>query len=77
MEHRIKFSITEARIDAKIHVLTSNKKEPMEILMHKSKRADLVFTGLKQGSDNYEKRAKVIDSIVSELKVVLTGSPCL
>ena len=71
MERQIKYSINEARIDANIHVLTNEKKDVLEMLLDKSKHADLVFSGLARGSDNYEARVKVIDAIMSELKAVV------
>jgi amino acid transporter len=71
MEEHIKYSINEARIEAKISVFTNDKTAPLEMLMNKSKGADLVFTGLARGSDNYEARVKVIDTIITELKAVV------
>lgn len=71
MERHIKYSIVEARIDANIHVLSNNKSETLEILMNKSKDADLVFTGLARGNDHYEARAKIIDTVITGLKAVV------
>jgi len=71
MEHHIKYSINEARIAANIHVLTKDKNEPLEILINKSKKADLVFTGLARRNDNFEARVKLIDTIVIKLKAVV------
>ena len=71
MEHHIKYSINEARIDANIHVLVKDKNEPLETLINKSKKADLVFTGLARRSDNFEARVELIDTIVTELKAVV------
>ncbi|MFL1012814.1 APC family permease [Flavisericum labens] len=71
MEHYIRYNINEARIDANIHVLANDKEAPLEILIKKSKRADLVFTGLARGNDNYEARAKIIDTVVTKLKAVV------
>lgn len=71
MERHIKYSINEARIDANIHVFTKDKKETLETLIHKSKKADLVFTGLARNSDNFEARVQLIDTIVAELKAVV------
>ena len=71
MERQIKFSIKEARIDAAIHVLLYKEKEVLDMLLNKSKDADLVFSGLARGDKNYDLRVDVIDKIVSKLKAVV------
>ena len=71
MERLIKYSINEARIDANIHVLTDKKSNVLDLLLNKSKHADLVFSGLARGSDHYEARVQVIDAIISKLKAVV------
>jgi hypothetical protein len=71
MERHIEFSIKEARIDAKINVFTKIDKSELNMLLEKSKHADLVFLGLARESENFEKRIKVIDTIVAELKAVV------
>ncbi len=71
MQRHIKFSIHEARIDAKIHVSTTGFDKPLETLIGKSKNADLVFTGLARQKTNYETRVEIIDTLVSELKSVV------
>lgn len=71
MEHHIKYSINEARIDANILVLTKDRHTPLETLINKSKKADLVFTGLARNSDNFKERVQLIDTIVTQLKAVV------
>lgn len=73
LERHIEFSIKEARIDAKITVIMANPKDKViDILLAKSKSADLVFSGLARGVDHLEERVKTIDTIISQLdRVVL------
>ncbi len=71
MERHIRYSINEARIDAVIHVQVNKKEDVLNILIKKSKGADLVFSGLARGSENYKKRVETIDQIVESLRAVV------
>jgi amino acid transporter len=71
MEQHIKFSINESRINANIYVFCNNEVAPLELLINKSKGADLVFTGLARGNDNYDSRAKIIDTIAAKVNAVV------
>ena len=71
METYIRFSIREARIDAEIHVLVKNNKDVVDLLLEKSRKADLVFSGLARGNGNIEKRVQILERIASGLKMVV------
>ena len=71
MEQYIQFSIREARIDAEIHVLVKKSKNVVELLLEKSSKADLVFTGLARGNDNNDKRVQILERVANSLKMVV------
>ncbi len=71
MERHIHYSIKEARIHATIEVITHDPKNVLELLLKKSKGADLVFSGLARGGENYKERVKIIDHIVTTLGAVV------
>ena len=71
MERLIQFSINEARIDAKIHVLIKDSEDIAGTLIRNSQAADIVFCGLARGNGTFEKRTEIIERIVNSLKVVV------
>jgi hypothetical protein len=71
MEQHIKFSIREARIDAEIHVLVNNDEDVVELLIDKSSKADLVFSGLARGNEHIKQRVEVLERIAEKLKMVV------
>ena len=71
MERHIRYSIKEARIDAHIDVMVNDKDVVLDILLEKSKQADLVFSGLARGDGFYDARVKVIDKVIGHLKAVV------
>ncbi|OUR91916.1 hypothetical protein A9Q87_08935 [Flavobacteriales bacterium 34_180_T64] len=71
MEQYIQFSIREARIDAEIHVLVKKGKNVVDLLLEKSSKADLVFSGLARGNDNIDKRVKILERVANSLKMVV------
>ena len=71
MEQDIKFAISEARIDAEIHVLVKKGKDVVGLLLEKSSKADLVFSGLARGNDHIEERVEIIERIANSLKMVV------
>ena len=71
MEQDIKFAISEARIDAEIHVLVKKGKDVVGLLLEKSSKADLVFLGLARGNDHIEERVQIIERIANNLKMVV------
>jgi hypothetical protein len=71
MERHIGYSLKEARIDASIHVLLATEKDVLSTLLSKSKKADLVFSGLARENNNFEVHVSAIDVIAAELKAVV------
>jgi amino acid transporter len=70
MQRFIQYSIKEARIDASIHVLKTEKREDvLDILLKKSKAADIV--GLARSKTNFKLRAQFIDSVKANLRAVV------
>ncbi|RIA09699.1 amino acid transporter [Flavobacteriaceae bacterium MAR_2010_72] len=70
MQVHIKTSIIEARIDAEIHVLLKEDHEILELLLQKSSKADLVFSGLARGTEHIEQRVQTLEYIAKHLKAV-------
>ncbi|WP_345190300.1 hypothetical protein [Algibacter agarivorans] len=71
LERLIRYSISEARIDAEIHVLIKDSDDIVGVLIKKSKTADIVFCGLARGNGTFEKRTEIIERIVNSLNVVV------
>ncbi|WP_347925939.1 hypothetical protein [Pontimicrobium sp. SW4] len=71
MDQYIQFSTREARIDAEIHVLIKNNEDIVALLIEKSSKADLVFSGLARGNNNLDKRIEVLEHIASKLRSVI------
>ncbi len=68
LENHIRFSIREARIEAKVIVIVAAPKEnALDILLAKSMYVDLVFLGLAWGTNQIEQRVIFIDKILSKL----------
>lgn len=66
----INYSIKEARIEAKVDVFVKNDNDILGQLITRSKKSDLVFSGLARHKDHLPDRIKTIDHIVKELKAV-------
>jgi amino acid transporter len=71
LEHYIQISIKEARIDAIIHVLLRNNQDVVALLLKKSSKADLVFSGLARGQNDIEQRVQILERIAQSLKAVV------
>ena len=71
LERHIRYSINEARIDAKIHVLIKTQEDVVDILIKKSMNADIVFCGLARGNDTSGTRIQTMERIVNSLNVVV------
>lgn len=70
LEGHIHYSIKEARIDAKVHLLLKDRKSILEQLLKISKHADLVFSGLSRHMKDLPNMVVTIDKIVTGLKAV-------
>jgi hypothetical protein len=71
MEQHIQYSIKEARIDAEIHVLIKSDEDILGLLLEKSAKADLVFSGLARNIRNFENYVPIIERIVEALRAVV------
>jgi len=70
LERLINYSIKEARIDAKVNLLLEDGNNVIDLLLKKSKHADLVFSGLSHQIRNLPNTIASIDKIVNGLKAV-------
>ena len=66
----IAYSINESRIQAKIAVMVKDGNDIVGQLIAKSKRSDLVFSGLARHMRYVNQRIKTIDRIVANIKAV-------
>lgn len=71
MERHILYSTTEARIDVEIHVLLKDREDILGTLLERSRKADLVFSGLARDHGNIDTRIEIIERVVKHLKVVV------
>ena len=67
----IQYSIKEARIDAKIHVLIKDSDDVVGILIKNSLKADIVFCGLARDNRAIEKRTQTMERITNSLNIVV------
>lgn len=70
LSYHIEDSIKEARIEAKVEVLVKNGDDIVGQLIGKSKRSDLVFSGLARHNSQIKARIAIIDRMVADLKAV-------
>jgi len=70
LESRIKSSLKEARIKAKVELIVQNGRHFTEILHSTSEKADLVFLGLAKDIADPMAYSVNIDKMISKLKVV-------
>jgi len=70
LEQHIAYSISEARINAEIDVMLSDTEDIVGQLLYKSKKSDLVFTGLAKNMIDPAATSSRINRIVDNLKAV-------